>query len=189
VRCAECGEREFSAATETLDYSGTLPGVSLLGVEVETCRGCGETYTRIPALSSLHRALARLVVQKEARLAAPEIRFLRKWLSLTGVDLAGVIGVAPETVSRWENGREALCVSADRLLRAVVLDGLSIRPSLRRLLPATAQPAGDEFTATLRPRDGRWRVEKATGVIDAKFLRARDGDCRSQRARLRRVVQ
>lgn len=186
MRCAECGEREFTAATETLDYSGTLPGVSLLGVEVETCGRCGETYTRIPALSALHRALARLVVRKKARLAAREIRFLRKWLSITGVDLAGVIGVAPETVSRWENGREAMCVSADRLLRAIVLESLPLRTSLRRLLPATAQPDGEAFTASLRPRDGRWRVEQATGVVEAGFLR--DRDCRVTRARLPRIV-
>ena len=189
MRCVECGEQDFSVTTETLDYSSTLPGVGLLGIEVETCKGCGETYTRIPAMSALHRTLARLVVRKQARLAAPEIRFLRKWLSLSGVDLAGLLGVAPETVSRWENGREAMCVSADRLLRAIALENLPVRTSLRRLLPATAQPDGEEFTATLRARDGRWRVEKATGVIEAKSLRDCDHDCRGTRAGLRRIVQ
>ncbi|MGQ0732251.1 MAG: helix-turn-helix domain-containing protein [Acidobacteriota bacterium] len=41
----------------------------------------------------------------------PEIRFLRKQLGLSGIDLAMHLGATPESVSRWENGIERRWVS------------------------------------------------------------------------------
>lgn len=52
---------------------------------------------------------------------------MRKYLGWSGVDFATHIGVKPETVSRWENGREPIGPVADRLLRTLVLLGQPIR--------------------------------------------------------------
>lgn len=97
-----------------------LPDVVLLGVETARCPKCGEEGVSIPRIEELHRVLARRVIGKHARLAAEEIRFLRKHLGLSGVDLAAHMGVQPETVSRWENGREGISATADRLIRMMV---------------------------------------------------------------------
>ena len=70
-------------------------------------------------MAALHKGLARVISRKESRLAPAEIRFLRKHLGLSGVDFANVLGVVPETVSRWETGKADISSTAERLLRVL----------------------------------------------------------------------
>jgi putative zinc finger/helix-turn-helix YgiT family protein len=98
-----------------------LRNVVLLGVDVSRCSACGEEEVKIPAIEGLHRAIAQTIVRKQERLAPPEIRFLRKCLGLSAVDLAKHMGTTPETVSRWEHGATSMGVTADRLLRMMVV--------------------------------------------------------------------
>ena len=103
-----------------------LPNVTLLDVEVRQCPRCGERAVAIPRIDELHRVLALAVIHKSARLAPQEVRFLRKYLGWSGSDFARHMGVAPETVSRWENGKEPMGPVADRLLRLMVAHGKPI---------------------------------------------------------------
>jgi DNA-binding transcriptional regulator YiaG len=48
-----------------------------------------------------------------------EIRSMRKSWGMTQAELAGELGVSRETVSRWENGREAPLPSLVRALRSI----------------------------------------------------------------------
>ena len=48
-----------------------------------------------------------------------DIRILRKAWGMTQAELACQLGVARETVSRWENGREAPLPSLLRMLREI----------------------------------------------------------------------
>lgn len=118
LQCTECGEAMVSTR-EDRPYS-KLPGVLLCGVEVLRCPKCGETEVVIPKPNQLGDLLARHITGKRNRLIGPEIRFLRAHLDLSGVELARRMGVAPETVSRWENGKDAMGPVADRLLRLLV---------------------------------------------------------------------
>jgi transcriptional regulator with XRE-family HTH domain len=54
-------------------------------------------------------------------LAPVEIRFLRKHIGLSAADFAQRMGVARETVSRWETGANPMGAVADRLLRLLVV--------------------------------------------------------------------
>jgi putative zinc finger/helix-turn-helix YgiT family protein len=94
--------------------------VTLVGVRVNRCPSCGELDVEIPSIEGLHRALADAVIRKRARLAPAEVRFLRKYLGLSGVDFADRIGVDPATVSKWETGAQPMGTTADRLLRLMV---------------------------------------------------------------------
>jgi putative zinc finger/helix-turn-helix YgiT family protein len=94
--------------------------LTLVGVEVSRCAGCGLSEVAIPALEGLHRAIASVLLKKAARLSGGEIRFLRKQLDWSGAELAEHLGVARETVSRWEQGSAPIGATADRLLRATV---------------------------------------------------------------------
>ena len=47
--------------------------------------------------------------------------FLRKHIGLSGTDFAQRMGVARETVSRWETGATPMGAVADRLLRLLVV--------------------------------------------------------------------
>ena len=52
-----------------------------------------------------------------------EIRKMRKSWGMTQAELARELGVARETVSRWENGREAPLPSLVRALHSVARSG------------------------------------------------------------------
>jgi putative zinc finger/helix-turn-helix YgiT family protein len=97
-----------------------LANVILVNVEMSRCRDCGETEVAILNVEGLHRAMAHAIIRKRARLVSQEIRFLRKYLGWSGVDFARHIGVAPETVSRWEQGTNPMGPTADRALRLMV---------------------------------------------------------------------
>ena len=47
--------------------------------------------------------------------------FLRKWLGWDRAEFAQRMDVQPETVSRWENGGQAISGTTERLLRLMAL--------------------------------------------------------------------
>jgi putative zinc finger/helix-turn-helix YgiT family protein len=102
-----------------------LSNVVLVDVEVRRCQNCGEITVSIPRIEELHRTLAMALIRQTGRLAPSEIRFLRKWLGWSGVDFAKHMGVAPETVSRWESmeNMKPMGGTAERLLRLAVAHG------------------------------------------------------------------
>ncbi len=121
MNCMQCGTRMRSAReNHRYDASG-LAGVTLVGVEVVRCPKCEEYEVTIPRIEELHRLIALALINKPARLAPVEIRFLRKHLGWSGKSFAAHMGVSPETVSRWEQGQDRMGVSADRLLRLMVV--------------------------------------------------------------------
>jgi len=121
MKCLEC-DGVMKARKEAFRYDACgLPGVTLVGVTVSRCPDCGEVEVTIPQIEKLHRAIAETLARKRKRLMPQEVRFLRKWLGLSGVDFADLMGVTPETVSRWEQGATPMGLVAERLLRCFVL--------------------------------------------------------------------
>ena len=121
MTCMECGGK-LKVRKENYRYLACgLLNVTLKGVEVRRCATCGDHEVVIPRIEKLHEVLAMAVVKQEARLSGGEVRFLRKYLGYSGADFGGLIGVSPETVSRWENDRETMGPSAERLLRMLVV--------------------------------------------------------------------
>jgi transcriptional regulator with XRE-family HTH domain len=56
-------------------------------------------------VGELHRAIANALAKKPFPLSGEEIRFLRKNIGIPAKKLAAVLGIAPETLSRIENGK------------------------------------------------------------------------------------
>ena len=111
-----------------------LPGVVLAGIEVSRCPRCSDVRPTIPYPEELHRLIAQALVEKDSRLLADEVRFLRAILAFSAKDFARHMGVSPETVSRWEAGSVPVGPQADRLLRLLVVQGrLTIDYPLERL--------------------------------------------------------
>lgn len=100
-----------------------LKYVTLVGVEVRRCPCCNNYEISIPQIEGLHRLIARVLIDKATRFTGDEIRFLRKSLGWSGADFAKHMGVADETVSRWENDAAPIGPQADRLLRLMVAQG------------------------------------------------------------------
>jgi putative zinc finger/helix-turn-helix YgiT family protein len=142
--CLICGKKMKSTReNRKYDFSG-LDGVTLLGVEVLRCSVCGEEEIGIPNIEGLHAALARHLAERKERLMPNEVRFLRKHLGLSTQDFARRMGVARETVARWESISEPLRMktATERLLRLMVL--------LER--PVDHYPDELDETATKEPR-------------------------------------
>lgn len=152
MKCPSCDGR-LTSKRENYSYSASgLPYVTLVGVEVRRCAACGEHEVVIPRIEELHRVIALTVVKKVNRLTPEEIRFLRKYLGWSGVDFATHMGVKPETVSRWENGREPIGPVADRLLRTLVL----LEQPVRDYSPEALAAIGDKpLPARLTMRESR----------------------------------
>ncbi len=122
MKCDECGRPVTTEREAVRRYNiGGLPHVELHGVEVTTCPACGKEGIAIPRIGQLHRVLAKAFVTQRRMLAPVEIRFLRKHIGLSGADFAQRMGVARETVSRWEKGATPMGAVADRLLRLLVV--------------------------------------------------------------------
>jgi putative transcriptional regulator len=98
-----------------------LTNVYLVGVKKTKCSSCGEEEIAIPDVEGLHGVLANMVATKKARITHQEIRFLRTFLGFSSKDLAATISVAPETISRWENGGDAISLSMEKFLRLMII--------------------------------------------------------------------
>ncbi len=120
--CTKCGASMKVETNATHQYRECgLANVVLIGVTVRSCEKCGNRSVVVPKVTELHRSIALRLAQQSQRLAAEEIRFLRKYLGWSGADFAHYFGVTPETVSRWENNSKSMSATSERLLRICVL--------------------------------------------------------------------
>lgn len=160
-RCLDCqSPLVVSRESHRYDRSG-LAHVVLEDVAVHRCPACGYFEVEIPRINDLHRALARTFAGSRGRLRGAEVRFLRKHLAWNGVEFARSMGVEPETVSRWESGKQAMNPTAERLLRLCVAARLGpIEAATWEIL----QHVGEGETKVryrLRVEDGAWQAEAA----------------------------
>jgi transcriptional regulator with XRE-family HTH domain len=100
-----------------------LPNVVILNAAQQfVCDECGEENgIEIPDERGLEAAVAVNRVMMPLKLIGREIRFLRKAIGLTGKQLCEVLGIqAEETISRWENDKNVIPASNEKMLRIVV---------------------------------------------------------------------
>ncbi len=151
MKC-ECGT-EMKSRKENYRYTESgLDNVILLGVEVRRCRSCGRSEVVLPRLEELHRTIARTVATGSSPLRPQEIRFLRKYLGYSGADFARVIGVSPETLSRWENGKAEPSRMVDLLLRYMALTTLTDGVDHTNGLPAGCSECCGRASEANRPQ-------------------------------------
>ncbi|QQR91034.1 MAG: helix-turn-helix domain-containing protein [Myxococcales bacterium] len=153
-RCRNCGSRTLVQSVQDRQLD-SLPSVRVCGLKVSRCQECGEEAVSIPRLEQLHRVVAHTLVKKPGLLSGPQVRYLRKWLGWAAQDLARRFDLTPEHVSRIENGHLRISVTADRLLRMLVLTKDPVEKySPEELLdtPVSEHP----FDLTIRSSDHEW---------------------------------
>ena len=105
-----------------------IPVILLDAAVEERCEECGSVVaTAIPDLDGLIAAAAVTRAMNVVKLMGDEIRFLRKAIGVSGKNLAAALEVAPETLSRWENGKDPIGPSSEKLLRMIVAGVLSTK--------------------------------------------------------------
>lgn len=156
IRCVMCGG-QMEERIENRAYS-PAPGVmsvTLKDAQVLYCPSCGEESVGIPAMGKLLREIAKTTAQKEERLSPQEIRFLRSHMGWNGVQFAEEMGVTPQAVSRWENGKKPMSTTAEKLLRVYVL---YVGPTYEEeeQQEKKAEPVADRLRMELI--DGNWQT-------------------------------
>lgn len=133
--CTECGgEAAIKKGTYRFRESG-LDSVVLKGIEIIRCATCGDETPIIPNLDGLLRTLAMAIVTSKQPLAGPEVRYLRKYLAMSGDQFARILHTDKSTLSKWENGAVNIGSKSDLLIRAVALHlGRGLREEAERVV-------------------------------------------------------
>ncbi len=144
--CEKCGGTLAVRIVPEFEHAAIgLPCVVLRNaVEDIYCAECGTRDSlRFPDIDGLMAAIAIARVKQNVKLAGANIRFLRKALGLNQQELAKLLAVRNETVSRWETSHQPIEPSTEKLLRVVVAIELSdrapgIEVNFKELVEATA---------------------------------------------------
>ncbi len=153
VECSNCGkEAKVIRGSYQFRESG-LANVVLQGIEIVRCKHCGNEDPIIPRVNDLIRLLTIAVIGKPHRLQGEEVRFIRKYLRMTGDEFARLLDVDKTTLSKWENNDDVVGASNDRLIRMMAL---AIGDGLKEKL--------DEIIRTTFPQLSRKRSPQTVGI-------------------------
>ncbi len=138
MKCSVCG-KEMVVTKEDYSYREIeVPNVILGNIEVRRCSE-GHVQAVIPRLAALHNELALVMANQPTRLSPAEFRFLRKHMGYASKVFARALGVAPETLSRWEKGREDHSQAAELAIREMIKAGRTAE-DYRELEPQKPAP-------------------------------------------------
>ena len=116
-RCPECGKKDVRPVTVShtsqIRYDGRVYAVAVPKLRVPRCKACGELVFDNVADEQIAQALR----DQLGLLSGEQIRNNREQLKLSQRKLAEHLGVAVETISRWETGALTQSRAMDRYLR------------------------------------------------------------------------
>ncbi len=148
-RCVECSSRELQPDEAT--YSKEIAGYTFESVlPVYTCKSCGERYWLFPQLRAFEQRVAEWLVN-EGILDGEAFRLMRKVLGLKAIELAELLDITPETLSRWERRHRTPDRKAFSLLGTLVLDKLSGRDDTLRRMRTLRNPPQKQKRIDLTP--------------------------------------
>jgi putative zinc finger/helix-turn-helix YgiT family protein len=137
-KCIACGFARLMNTTET--HTATVGGyVVKAALPAVVCKKCGESYVEAIDLERFELAAAQELARRGA-CVGEVFKFMRKAVGLKAADLGSLLGVAPETVSRWETGKVPVDRAAFVTLAALVSDRLSARTETLDRLQAVRRP-------------------------------------------------
>lgn len=116
--CPSCGEamRPSQAALRVQVHG---EDVAVKGLRHLRCRACGERLVGLETSKELRRRAYAQYRRDHGLLAAEEIQALREGLGMTQAQLAELLQLGANTISRWEADRLVQSASMDVLLRLV----------------------------------------------------------------------
>lgn len=135
IECTNCGA-DARVVRGSYDFAESgLKRVRLQGIELIVCDHCGTVDPIIPRVNDLMRLLAVAVIAKPYRLTGDEIRFLRKYLRMTGDEFGRLLHINRTNLSKWENDEDRVGAQSDRLVRTIALGlGEGLKGKLEELI-------------------------------------------------------
>ena len=101
-KCIECGNSKLKF--EYITMTRSFNDFTFVGkVFCRECTNCHESYVDHAELAFFEKRIAIRIIQEECRVSAA-IKFLRKYLGLTFLQLSELFGLAVDHVMLWEQG-------------------------------------------------------------------------------------
>lgn len=145
--CVQCGARGLRSGQ--VEHSVKIAEHTFLTVVPATvCPGCGESYVDAHVLELVDLSVAKELAHA-GEVSGESFRFLRRALGLTAVVLGRELGVAPETISRWERGERNVDTLAWVTLSSLVADRLENRTATLDRIHAVQNPSRLKKTVRL----------------------------------------
>lgn len=136
-RCGRCGG---PLASKKVDVSREVSGhVFVAALPAQQCKTCNETSYEGSVLQRFDLHVATRLADSGVSSGAA-FRFMRKALGLRAVDLAELLDVSAETLSRWETDKRSVDRGSLAVLSACVRDTLAGRTSTLDTLRALRTP-------------------------------------------------
>jgi len=132
MKCIECGTPTTEQVADR-ELKLDLPyHVVAKDAPAHICPNCGATYFGMKAPASTMRSLAEWIARRAGRLHGTEVRFIRHAMGWSQEQLGLRLGVAVETVSRWENSKKPVGYQSELALRFLVIVGSQVAEDLDR---------------------------------------------------------
>jgi DNA-binding transcriptional regulator YiaG len=109
-------------------------------VQAKVCRRCKERHVDRPELERLELHAAQWLADDGAR-SGEAFRFMRKAIGLRALELAELLDLTPETISRWENDKQPADARSIALLGAMISDRIAGRRDTLARLEAMRSPS------------------------------------------------
>ncbi len=159
MRCG-CGEQATIVCGDYLFVECGLTNVTLRGVELLKCDQCGSSTPVLSKINNLMRVIASALVLKPSQLTGKEIRFIRKYIGLTGEQFGKKLGLTKQHVSRIENEKHPVGAQTDRLIRFLAISANSnLKNEIQRLFERLE-------TIKDKPLQERIEIDLATGSFE-----------------------
>lgn len=116
--CPRCGA-EMAERRGTLRLPVNGEEIAVPSATHLRCPSCDEVMLRFRDSKRLGEDATAIYRKRHGLLSADEIRAIRMELELTQADLARLLRLGANTVSRWESGRNVQSAAMDMLLRLI----------------------------------------------------------------------
>lgn len=121
VLCSNCSQPAKVVHGNYQFKESGLENIVLCGIELVKCSHCGNEDPIIPGMDDLFRTIALALVTKPYRLAGEEVRFLRKYMGLTGDGFSRLLHIDKTTLSKWENNDDPVGTQSDLAIRMLAM--------------------------------------------------------------------
>lgn len=138
MKCADCGGTKFKDVRHQVEQR--VAGVRFsVDTRARKCGQCGELYFTCAALEDAELGMAAELARRGVR-NGESFRFMRKALGMRAADIAELLDVSADTVSRWERGAAVVDHSAFAVLGALAAERREGRADMLERLKAVRDP-------------------------------------------------
>lgn len=138
MKCNECGGSRFKQVAHEQRF--VVDGIVFrVKMRAAACRKCDATTVAAAELGAGELTVA-VWLAEHAVISGESFRFMRKALLFRANALAELLGVASESISRWENAKRGVDRSAWTLLASIVLDRAAGQETTMQRLEAFRTP-------------------------------------------------